>query len=276
MLGNWPLEADAARCGSPWLNAGPNSSPAWTVNTSGEWTRNIPGINGSLAAVQNNGETPVLQLTNLHGDIIATAYLSETATGLASTADTSEFGVPTTSLPPKYSWLGADEIPTELSSGAIDMGARSYIPQLGRFLQPDPQPDGSANAYTYTFGDPVNTSDPSGEYTIGEHEEAWTNEYVGQRAATAAAEVRRAAEEAAARKAAEKAAQEAALRAATAALFTREAEIDGVTQQAEASWGGGSENHTKKNGTKKKENTNTLATITTRPPKNEEKASART
>ena len=145
---------------------GPGDTPAWTVNTSGEWTRNISGISG-FAAVQNNTEAPVLQLTNLHGDVIATAYLSETATALASTADTSEFGVPTTSLPPKYSWLGANEIPTELPSGILDMGARSYIPQLGRFLQPDPVPGGSADAYTYTFGDPVNTSDPSGELTYG-------------------------------------------------------------------------------------------------------------
>ena len=45
------------------------------------------------------------------------------------------------------------------------MGARSYVPQLGRFLQPDPIPGGSANAYSYTFGDPVNTSDPTGAYT---------------------------------------------------------------------------------------------------------------
>jgi hypothetical protein len=46
------------------------------------------------------------------------------------------------------------------------MGVRSYVPQLGRFLQPDPRPGGSASAYAYTFGDPpVDTSDPSGEYT---------------------------------------------------------------------------------------------------------------
>jgi hypothetical protein len=50
---------------------------------------------------------------------------------------------------------------TELSSGVIAMGARSYVPQLGRFLQTDPIPGGSANAYV--FGDPVNESDPSGE-----------------------------------------------------------------------------------------------------------------
>jgi RHS repeat-associated protein len=120
---------------------------------------------GSLVAIQNNGETPELQLTNLHGDIITKAYLSETATGLASKADTSEFGVPTVTAPAKYSWLGASELPTELPSGVITMGVRSYVPQIGRFLQPDPVPGGSADAYSYTFGDPVNTSDPTGDYT---------------------------------------------------------------------------------------------------------------
>ncbi len=181
------------------------------MNTAEEWTRNIPGINGTLAAVQNNGETPVLQLTNLHGDIIATAYLSETATGLASTADTSEFGVPTTSLPPKYSWLGANEIPTELPSGVMAMGARSYVPELGRFLQPDPIPGGSANAYSYTFGDPVNTSDPSGESTIQELVAGHAGQvgHEAQEAEEAELRAKRAAEEAAARTAAEASALEA-------------------------------------------------------------------
>ncbi|HEY5342931.1 MAG TPA: RHS repeat-associated core domain-containing protein [Solirubrobacteraceae bacterium] len=57
----------------------------------------------------------------------------------------------TTSLPPKFSWFGANEIPTELPSGVLDMGARSYVPQLGCFLQPDPISGGSANAYTYVI-----------------------------------------------------------------------------------------------------------------------------
>ena len=136
--------------------AGPGNAPAWTINpVSSEWTRNITGISGSLVAIQNNGETPELQLTNLHGDIIAKAYLSETATELAAKADTSEFGVPTVTAPAKYAWLGASELPTELPSGVITMGVRSYVPQIGRFLQPDPVPGGSADAYSYTFGDPV-------------------------------------------------------------------------------------------------------------------------
>jgi RHS repeat-associated protein len=147
---------------SHYMAAG--DSPAWTANGTG-WTRYISGIGSGLAAIQTNSETPVLQLENLHGDIIATAALSETETKLLSTSDTTEYGVPRTGSPAKYSWLGSAQRPTELPTGIIDMGARAYIPQLGRFEQTDPQPGGSVNAYAYTFDDPVNSSDLSGEFT---------------------------------------------------------------------------------------------------------------
>jgi RHS repeat-associated protein len=198
--------------------AGPSSQPSWTTNLAGETKRNIPGINGQLVAIQNGTEAPVLQLANLHGDIIATAYASETATELASKQDTSEYGVPTNNVPPKYSWLGTLELPTELPSGVIAMGARSYVPEIGRFLEPDPVPGGSANTYSYTFGNPVNATDPSGDYTATLA--GWQQEAGAEGAAydvqlreaeiRAAEEARRAAEEAAARKAAEEAAAYAA------------------------------------------------------------------
>ena len=73
--------------------------------------------------------------------------------------------MPRTSSPPRYNYLGADELPTELASGVVNMGARTYVPALGRFEQTDPQPGGSGNAYTYTHNDPVNQADPSGEWT---------------------------------------------------------------------------------------------------------------
>jgi RHS repeat-associated protein len=146
---------------------GPGEAPSWSSEPSGNWTRNIFGIGGSLEAIQRNGETPVLQLANLHGDLIATAYDSETPTSLASTiGEASEYGVPATEAPPKYSWLGAHELPTQLPSGEAVMGTRSYIPQLGRFLQPDPSPGGSANAYAYTHGNPINETDLSGAWTL--------------------------------------------------------------------------------------------------------------
>ncbi len=42
------------------------------------------------------------------------------------------------------------------------MGVRSYVPALGRFLSVDPVKGGSANAYEYAFGDPVNQFDLDG------------------------------------------------------------------------------------------------------------------
>ncbi len=202
--------------------AGGGDAPAWAVEIpSGNWTRNIQGLGGGLAAIQVNGATPVLQLTDLHGDIIATASASETETKLLSSTETSEYGVPTTSSPAKYSWLGAKQQPTELASGVVAMGSRSYVPQLGRYLQTDPVPGGSANAYAYTFGDPVDESDPSGadgmpawllEADINEaHEltEAATARRIEE-------EERKAAEEAAARAAAQAAAASAAAAAAAA------------------------------------------------------------
>jgi RHS repeat-associated protein len=44
----------------------------------------------------------------------------------------------------------------------LPMGSRTYLPALGRFLQPDPIPGGSGNPYAYTDGDPVNSHDVSG------------------------------------------------------------------------------------------------------------------
>jgi RHS repeat-associated protein len=203
------------------------NSPAWTIETpSGNWTRNIQGIGGGLAAIQVNGATPELQLTDLHGNIIATAALSETETKLLSTQDTTEYGVPTTATPPKYSWLGGGELQTELSSGVIAMGARSYVPQLGRFLQTDPIPGGSANAYAYVFGDPVNESDPSGESGLPQ----WFLDFAAENA-------QQRAEEYAVR---EKVAQEEAMRRAEEAWAAASKAADAEPGGSEGSLGGSS------------------------------------
>ncbi len=185
-------------------------SPSWTAEGPTGWTRDVADATGALVATQTNGEAPIMQITNLHGDVVATASLSASATGLSSSNDTTEYGVPRTGSPPKYSWLGGAQRATTLASGVVAMGARSYVPQLGRFLQTDPQAGGSANAYAYASADPVNTSDASGEWTNGVS--SWLYELnvaIGQEIVA-----REAAREAAARRAAEEAARQSAEAAA--------------------------------------------------------------
>ncbi len=49
----------------------------------------------------------------------------------------------------------------------IQMGARVYIPSLGRFLQTDPVDGGTLNAYVYV-ADPINASDYTGQSWFGD------------------------------------------------------------------------------------------------------------
>lgn len=141
--------------------AGGSDSPAW-IDRGASWERNIPGI-GGLGAIQDSSKGTTLQLTNLHGDVIATASTDPETTELLATFEFDEYGNPKQGSTPKYGWLGGKQRRTELPSGVIQMGVRSYVPAMGRFLSPDPVQGGSANAYEYASGDPVNNFDLTGE-----------------------------------------------------------------------------------------------------------------
>jgi len=141
-------------------------SPSWVAEdaTASHWTRNISAFGSDLAAVQDSAAGTTLQLANLHGDTVATASLSPTATGLLSTFEATEFGIPRTTPSPRYGWLGAKQRETDDLTGIMLMGVRLYVPAMGRFLQVDPVPGGSANDYDYANQDPINAFDLNGEW----------------------------------------------------------------------------------------------------------------
>jgi RHS repeat-associated protein len=143
-------------------------SPAWIAEdaTASHWTRNISAFGSDLAAIQDSTSGTTLQLANLHGDTVATASPDPAATGLLSTFEATEFGIPRTTPSPRYGWLGAKQRETDDLTGIMLMGVRLYVPAMGRFLQVDPVEGGSANNYDYANQDPINNFDLDGNFCL--------------------------------------------------------------------------------------------------------------
>nr|MCU0279696.1 hypothetical protein [Candidatus Nanopelagicales bacterium] len=128
--------------------------PAWADLGNGTWTRSVTSIRGDLAAtITGNSTGPtaaVAQLTDLHGDVVATVDNAPAAATLASASAYHEYGATADgSAQDRYGWLGARLRPTEAFTGLVLMGVRLYNTITGRFLQVDPVPGGSAGPYLY-------------------------------------------------------------------------------------------------------------------------------
>ncbi|HEX5556387.1 MAG TPA: DNRLRE domain-containing protein [Gaiellales bacterium] len=164
-VNSWATSADATATETSHY-ADDSDSPAWvSENTAGSsWTRNIEGVDGLLSAVQASGGSITYELTNLHGDIGATADGGGT---ILSTYDYQEFGAPRSGVTGRYGWVGSYQREGDITTGDLLMGSRIYEPTLGRFLQVDPVTGGSANSYDYTNQDPINESDTSGDRPYG-------------------------------------------------------------------------------------------------------------
>jgi len=153
-----------------------SDNPAWITDTTADSvTRYGESLGGDLGTqITTNGvsATPVttarISLVDPHSDLAATVTLpaAGNATGIDSWSDTLEYGTPragtpTPTDPGRYNWLGGEQRATD-ASGLVLMGARLYNPMTGQFTSPDPVPAGSATAYDYAYGDPVNITDLDG------------------------------------------------------------------------------------------------------------------
>lgn len=137
------------------------------------------GVGGRITTAP--GATATLTLPGLDGSALVTINVPTLGTGQAaapgqtiSLADRyGPYGEPlTTPTPadadvmPDYGWAAGAGLETLPGTSAITlMGARPYSPYLGAFLAPDPIVDSGTNLYSYTLGDPINTSDTSGRLT---------------------------------------------------------------------------------------------------------------
>jgi RHS repeat-associated protein len=170
---SWTLDPDQDRY-STWSDSANSTtytnhysddgdSPAWTVNGSGGWTRNITGLDGQLAATETSGGVLTFELPDLHGDILATSALS--GTGPAATFTYTEFGSleSTSSVPAEYGYLGGAQRSGQALGNTVLMGVRGYNSSTGRFDSPDPIPGGNANAYDYVYQNPLTGYDLNGE-----------------------------------------------------------------------------------------------------------------
>jgi len=138
---------------------GGSDSPTW-AKTGDTVRRNVHDLTGGLSATTTASGGTVLQLANIHGDLMAQQPLD---TSVASTVQHyDEYGnALDATAATTYSWLGTHQRSSATLSGYTLMGVRAYDPATGRFLQVDPVYGGNSNPYLCP-GDPVNFKDISG------------------------------------------------------------------------------------------------------------------
>lgn len=152
-------------------HSGGGESSDFTLDTSNQiLERTIPLPGGVLLTKRSSGD--VWSYPDIHGNVIATANASGAKDGATRNYD--PFGEALGGVPDNsngnfdYGWLGQHQRSVETEAGitTIEMGARPYVPGLGRFLEVDPVEGGSCNDYEYVCADSPNRSDLTGQWSF--------------------------------------------------------------------------------------------------------------
>jgi RHS repeat-associated protein len=182
-LANWSDTADGLLRTNHFSDD--SDSPTWIAEntaTSTDWTRNIEDIAGNLAAIETQAgatHSTALQYSGLHGDVFASGDIAEA--GFGGVFENTEFGVlrAGAALTRRFQWLGAKQRQNDRLTRMTLMGVRVYAPGLGRFLQVDPVPGGSASSYDYCSADPINCYDLDGQFGLNRSDNVTKPQRIG-------------------------------------------------------------------------------------------------
>ena len=148
---------------------GPDDSPDVLLNASAAVIEKYLSLPGGVEVTVRSGTTRIYSLVNTHSDTMGT--VSQSGASLV-TFKNDPFGEPIgTTFPGNvtgnddFGYVGQHQKLAEpkLTNTTIEMGARIYIPVLGRFTTVDPVEGGSQNDYSYP-PDPINDYDITGQF----------------------------------------------------------------------------------------------------------------